>query len=63
VLMSWVPPLWGVQNAVVDQWRDAFGKRPSVNPETPDLPLIVYLHRNEAVMYRSLSGLYSMHKR
>lgn len=31
--------------------------------QSPSLPLILYLHRGEASLYRSLSGLSSMHKR
>lgn len=50
------------QNAVVDQFRDQ-GQRPSVDTDTPDLPLVVYLDRGRALLYRSLSGTRSMHKR
>ncbi|CAN0460400.1 unnamed protein product, partial [Hapterophycus canaliculatus] len=50
------------QNAVVDQLRDN-GQRPSVDTENPDLPLVVYLDRGRALLYRSLSGTRSMHKR
>ncbi|CBJ31304.1 conserved unknown protein [Ectocarpus siliculosus] len=51
-----------VKNAVVDQLRDD-GKRPSVDTENADLPLVVYLDRGRALLYRSLSGTRSMHKR
>ena len=50
------------QNAVVDQFRDR-GERPSVDTDNPDLPLVVYLDRGRALLYRSLSGARSMHKR
>lgn len=44
------------QNAVVDQLRDSGnGQRPSVDTENPDLPLVVYLDRGRALLYRSLS--------
>lgn len=53
-----------VKNAVVDQFRDRCdGRRPSVDAETPDLPLVLFLQRDEAWLYRSLSGLGSLHKR
>eukprot|EP00903_Cladosiphon_okamuranus_P014023 g13040.t1 len=53
-----------VKNAVVDQLRDSGnGQRPSVDTENPDLPLVVYLDRGRALLYRSLSGTRSMHKR
>ena len=52
-----------VKNAIVDQFRDTYGKRPSVDAENPDLPLIVFLQQDTAWLYRSLSGLGSMHKR
>lgn len=53
-----------VKNAVVDQFRDRCGgKRPSVDVEAPDLPLVLFLQRDEAWLYRSLSGLGSLHKR
>ncbi|CAM9955913.1 unnamed protein product, partial [Scytosiphon promiscuus] len=51
-----------VKNAVVDQLRDN-GQRPSVDTDNPDLPLVVYLDRGRALLYRSLSGTRSMHKR
>lgn len=47
---------------MVDQLRDD-GKRPSVDTENADLPLVVYLDRGRALLYRSLSGTRSMHKR
>lgn len=50
------------QNAVVDQFRDS-GQRPSVDTDTPDLPLVVYIDKGSALLYRSLSGTRSMHKR
>lgn len=53
-----------VKNAVVDQFRERTGgKRPSVDVDAPDLPLVLFLQRDEAWLYRSLSGLGSLHKR
>lgn len=57
------PPPPSIQNAVVDQFRDKDQQRPSVDTERPDLPLVVYLDRGRALLYRSLSGTQSMHKR
>lgn len=51
-----------LQNAVVDQFRE-YGERPSVDRDHPDLPLVVYLDRGRAILYRSLTGTRSMHKR
>ena len=50
------------KNAVVDQFRSKFGRRPSVERD-PDLPLTLYLHRGKATLYRIWSGEGSMHKR
>lgn len=54
-----------VKNAIVDQFRASSqsGTRPSVNPENPDLPLSIYIDNGKALLYRSLSGVRSMHKR
>lgn len=51
-----------LQNAVVDQFRE-HGERPSVDTDHPDLPLVVYLDKGRAILYRSLTGNRSMHKR
>ncbi|CAM9720729.1 unnamed protein product, partial [Discosporangium mesarthrocarpum] len=51
-----------VKNAVVDQFRRS-GQRPCVETMEPDLPLVVYLDRRKALIYRCLSGTRSMHKR
>jgi putative N6-adenine-specific DNA methylase len=52
-----------VKNAIVDQFRDRFNKRPDVNLESPDLPILLYLHADRAILYRVWSGESSMHKR
>lgn len=39
------------------------GQRPCIDTDAPDLPLVVYLDRGRALLYRSLSGTRSMHKR
>ncbi|HEJ83465.1 MAG TPA: 23S rRNA (guanine(2445)-N(2))/(guanine(2069)-N(7))-methyltransferase, partial [Desulfobacteraceae bacterium] len=51
-----------VKDAVVDQFRDQFGIRPSVDLSRPDIRLNVYLLRDEAVLSIDLSGE-SLHKR
>ena len=52
-----------MKNAVVDQFQNKFGRRPSVDKEYPYLPLFLYLHRRKATVYRVWSGVMSMHKR
>lgn len=52
-----------VKNAIVDQFRGLTGKRPSVDTEDPYLPLLLYMHRGKATLYRIWSGDQSMHKR
>ena len=52
-----------VKNAIVDQFRSRQGRRPDVDIVNPDLPVVIYLHRGEAILYRVWSGDSSMHKR
>jgi 23S rRNA G2445 N2-methylase RlmL len=52
-----------VKNAIVDQFREQYGVRPTVDLENPDLPLLLYLHRDKATLYKIWSGEASMHKR
>lgn len=54
-----------VKNAIVDRFRmrSTHGERPSVDLDDPDLPLLLYLHRNTGTLYRVWSGEQSMHKR
>ncbi|MEK7697617.1 MAG: THUMP domain-containing protein, partial [Pseudomonadota bacterium] len=51
-----------VKDAIVDQLRDRFGVRPSVDTERPDLRVHLYLHRDEATISLDLSGE-SLHRR
>jgi len=51
-----------VKDAVVDQFREGFGTRPSVNLLRPDIRLNVYLVKDEATLSLDLSGE-SLHKR
>jgi 23S rRNA (guanine2445-N2)-methyltransferase / 23S rRNA (guanine2069-N7)-methyltransferase len=51
-----------VKDAVVDQFRDEFGTRPSVDLSRPDIRLNVYLLKDEATVSLDLSGE-SLHKR
>lgn len=51
-----------VKDAIVDRFRDRFGRRPDVRTERPDLQIHVYLHRDEATVSLDLSGE-SLHRR
>jgi 23S rRNA (guanine2445-N2)-methyltransferase / 23S rRNA (guanine2069-N7)-methyltransferase len=51
-----------VKDAIVDQFREKFEVRPSVDREQPDIHVNVYLNHNEATIYLDLSGD-SLHKR
>lgn len=51
-----------VKDAIVDQLRDRFGTRPSVDKERPDVRVNVYLHNDEATLSLDLSGE-SLHRR
>jgi 23S rRNA (guanine2445-N2)-methyltransferase / 23S rRNA (guanine2069-N7)-methyltransferase len=51
-----------VKDAVVDQFRDRFGVRPSVDVQRPDLRINVYLRRDQATVSIDLSGE-SLHRR
>jgi putative N6-adenine-specific DNA methylase len=50
------------KDAIVDQFRASFGRRPSVDVDKPDLPLKLVLRRDVLTLYRNLSGT-SLHKR
>ncbi|SRR5579883_569656 len=51
-----------VKDAIVDQFREKYQKRPSVADENPDLAIHVYLQRDQATISIDLSGE-SLHKR
>ncbi|MCX4189206.1 bifunctional 23S rRNA (guanine(2069)-N(7))-methyltransferase RlmK/23S rRNA (guanine(2445)-N(2))-methyltransferase RlmL [Methylophaga sp. OBS3] len=51
-----------VKDAIVDQLREQFGHRPSVDLFQPDLRVNVYLKHNQAIVSLDLSGD-SLHKR
>jgi len=51
-----------VKDAIVDQFRDKCGLRPSVDPLAPDLWLHLHLRANRAVLYADTSGG-SLHRR
>ncbi len=51
-----------VKDAVVDQFRERNGERPSVDVQSPDIRINVFLQRDEATLYLDLSGD-SLHKR
>ena len=51
-----------VKDAIVDQFRDRFGRRPSVDRDTPDVRVNVYLFRDRARIALDLSGS-GLHRR
>lgn len=51
-----------VKDGVVDQFRDAFGVRPSVKPHEPDVQINCHIDSNEATLSIDLSGS-SLHRR
>lgn len=51
-----------LKDAIVDQFRDAFGERPSVSKENPDLWLDLHIDKNKALISLDTSGG-SLHKR
>ena len=51
-----------LKDAVVDQFRDAFGRRPSVDPRTPDLWINLFLQRDRGTISIDTSGG-SLHRR
>lgn len=51
-----------VKDAIVDQFREKSGTRPSVEKQQPDVSVYVYVHRDVATISLDLSGE-SLHKR
>jgi 23S rRNA (guanine2445-N2)-methyltransferase / 23S rRNA (guanine2069-N7)-methyltransferase len=51
-----------VKDAIVDRFRKNSGKRPSIDPETPDILIRVHVNKTDCLMYLDLSGE-SLHKR
>lgn len=51
-----------VKDAIVDQMRNKFNKRPNIDTERPDIRVNVYLHNETAQLSLDLSGE-SLHKR
>lgn len=51
-----------IKDAIVDQFREKFGVRPSVDKVQPEVSIYVYLHKDEAAIHIDLSGT-SLHKR
>ncbi len=51
-----------VKDAIADHFREAFGKRPSVNAENPDIRINVHLMNNHCTLSLDSSGE-SLHKR
>ena len=51
-----------LKDAICDQFREAYGKRPDFEPKDPDLVLNLHLHQNKAQISLDLGGG-SLHKR
>ena len=51
-----------LKDAVVDQFRDAFGRRPNVDPRTPDLWINLHVHKDRGTISIDTSGG-SLHRR
>jgi len=51
-----------IKDAICDRFRDQLGRRPDVDPTSADLPLFLYVYKNESTLYRDLSGQ-TLHKR
>lgn len=51
-----------VKDAIVDQFRAKFNKRPSVEKDRPDVQVYLYILRDTATVYIDLSGK-SLHRR
>ncbi|MBM9535864.1 bifunctional 23S rRNA (guanine(2069)-N(7))-methyltransferase RlmK/23S rRNA (guanine(2445)-N(2))-methyltransferase RlmL [Desulfobulbus alkaliphilus] len=51
-----------VKDAIVDQFRKRFGKRPDVNPQQPDIRINLHVRGSEASLSLDLSGE-SLHRR
>lgn len=51
-----------IKDALCDVFREKTGERPCVDVDGADLPLFLYLYRDEAILYRDLSGT-TLHKR
>lgn len=50
------------KDAVVDQFRECFGRRPNVDRDTPSIRINLYLYRNKVRIALDLSGS-SLHRR
>jgi len=50
------------KDAIVDQFRDKTGDRPTIDQTSPDVRLNLYINNNQAIIYHDLSGD-SLHKR
>ena len=51
-----------VKDAIVDQFREEFGKRPDVELRDPDIWLFAHLHKGQCTLFIDLSGP-SLHRR
>ena len=51
-----------VKDAIVDQFRETEGRRPSVHVDAPDLPINIHIHQNQCTVSLDSSGP-SLHQR
>jgi 23S rRNA (guanine2445-N2)-methyltransferase / 23S rRNA (guanine2069-N7)-methyltransferase len=51
-----------VKDAIADQFREEFGKRPDVDLKSPDIWIFAHLHKGKCTLYLDLSGP-SLHRR
>ncbi len=51
-----------VKDAIADQFRDRFDRRPDVNPDSPDLWINLHIHKDRATISLDTSGG-SLHRR
>lgn len=51
-----------VKNAIVDQQRDQFGERSSVDTQDPDLSINIHIHKDRCILSLDSSGT-SLHRR
>jgi len=50
------------KDAIVDQFREKLGRRPSVNKENPDIPIDIHLSKDKCTVSLDSSG-HSLHRR
>jgi putative N6-adenine-specific DNA methylase len=46
-----------IKDGICDRFREDTGERPSVNTREPDVPVLIYINRNEYTLYLDLAGV------